>query len=93
MALGSVVGKFQSHEDAEGVFNIAVEGAAVDEAEGFIKLLGGMEGCGGARFEAEAVVAAAAGIGDDLSEQIAGDALSQVSCGGTHGLDFSVFCV
>ena len=87
----SVFGKFQSHEDAEGVFDVAVEGAAVGEAEGFIKLLGGMESCGGTRFEAEAVVASAAGFGDDLSEQVAGNALSQMSRGGTHGLDFAVF--
>src|SRR5205085_3136526 len=64
------------HEDAVRVFRIAVEGAAVFEAEACVELAGGVEGFGRARLKTQPRVAAARGLGEDVSEQMRGDALS-----------------
>jgi len=81
---------FAGEEEAVGVGFVVGEGGAGLEAEFLVESLGGGEERAGAGFEAEAMVIASAGLGDDVGEEICGDAFPEVGGDGAHGFYFGV---
>src|SRR5919205_49436 len=78
--------KLQRHEDAEGVFRVALERAAVLEAERLVEAARGVERLGRARLKAQAFVAPASRLFEYVPKERARHAAAQVLRGRAHGL-------
>src|SRR4051812_11780189 len=85
-----VASKFQRHENAVRILDVAGEWRAGLEAEFSVKSSGRLEVVHRSCFQAQPAVAAPLCLGDDLLKEHVADAFPQVGFGGAHRFDFAM---
>ena len=82
--------KFSGHEHAIWVRAVVCERRAIREAELAVDSVSGLEVIHRSRFQAQSAIIPSLRFRNDVAQEQAGDALSEVCFAGAHGLDFAM---